>query len=170
VALLRNCGSSDGGTELQEAAVLASLPGHESARPASMYGECPEAVLFKQCKNPIRAVEGAWREAQKPLKPKKSPLSRGSAAIVGGRLHAFSFRDWRRLCPHLDPFHNSDLPAPFRFLDELSHPAGMRVRSVEREPKIREQRVFQLQVRHIRPNLLPAAVINHALSFPRRPP
>jgi hypothetical protein len=39
----------------------------------------------------------------------------------------------------MQPLHHSDLPAPFRFLNEFGYPAGVFVRSVEREPKIRKQ-------------------------------
>jgi hypothetical protein len=38
--------------------------------------------------------------------------------------------------------YHPSLAAPFRFLDELGHPAGVSVRSVEREAKIHKQPVF----------------------------
>ena len=47
-------------------------------------------------------------------------------------------------------------------------PARVGVRSVEREPKIRKQPVFQFGVRHLRPGPLPASIIDHGTSFSTR--
>ena len=62
------------------------------------------------------------------------------------RQASHGFCDWRRLCFHTGAFYHPSLAVPFRFLDELGHPTGVRVRSVEREPKIRKQPVFQIGV------------------------
>ena len=40
------------------------------------------------------------------------------------RQASHGFRPWRRFCPHPSPSHISDLPAPFRFLNELDLPVS----------------------------------------------
>ena len=77
-----------------------------------------------------------------------------------------SFCNRRRFCLQAGSFYHPSLAAPFRFLDELGHPAGVRVRRVEREPKIRKQPVFQLGGPSSPPR--PASSIHHrhGTSFP----
>ena len=68
------------------------------------------------------------------------------------------------------PFYHPMLAASFRLLDELGHPARVRIWGVEREPKIRKEPVFQFGVRHLRPDPLPASIIDHGTSFPQLRP
>jgi len=100
-----------------------------------------------------------------------------AALVLGGRIENLSItRTARRGAGEMvqplkyprsrsNPFYTSGQLSPFHFLNESSHPARVCVRNVEHEPKIPEQPVVQFGVRHLRPDLLPAAVIDHVTSF-----